>query len=144
MTQSEDPSLAEWDELVEHLKNSSRAQADHIAQKLSAAGYGVRKARGKPVSRQFSPEEVEIMAELEHGRWNVERLLDGWKWGPIKDVANKTSPYIIPWSGLPEEMKEYDRDAARQIPHLLEQVGMDVVRMPAQKRKPSRRTSVPV
>jgi hypothetical protein len=73
--------------------------------------------------QQFSPEEVEIMAEHEHGRWNVERLLDGWKWGPIKDVANKISPYIIPWSGLPEEIKEYDRDVARQIPHVLEEVG---------------------
>ncbi len=143
MTQSEDPSLADWDRLVEHLKNSSRAQADHIAQKLSAAGYGVRKARGTPVVQEFSSEEVEIMAELEHGRWNVERLLDGWKWGPIKDVANKISPYIIPWTGLPEEMKEYDRDAARQIPHLLEEVGMEVVRMPTQKRKPSRRKPVP-
>ena len=142
MTQSEDPSLAEWDKLVEHLKDSSRAQADHIAQKLSAAGYGIRKARGTQVVRQFSPEEVEIMAKLEHARWNVERLLDGWKWGPIKDVANKISPYIIPWSGLPEEMKEFDRDAARQIPHLLEQVGMEVVRMPTQKRKPSRRKTV--
>ncbi|MGZ4892308.1 MAG: RyR domain-containing protein, partial [Halobacteriota archaeon] len=142
-TQSEDPEMADWDKLVEHLKNSSRAQADHIAQKLRAAGYGVRKARGAPAVRQFSPEEVEIRAELEHGRWNVERLLDGWKWGPIKDVANKISPYIIPWSGLPEEMKEYDRDAARQIPLLLEQVGMEVVRMPTEKRKPSRRKPVP-
>jgi hypothetical protein len=89
--------------------------------------------------QEFSPEEVEIMAELEHGRWNVERLLDGWKWGPIKDVANKISPYIIPWTGLPEEMKEYDRDAARQIPHLLEQVGMEVIRNPTNKRKSSHR-----
>lgn len=73
MTQSEDPSLCEWDTLIEHLKNSSRAQADHIAQKLSAAGYGVRKARGTPVVQEFSPEEVEIMAELEHagGTWNA-------------------------------------------------------------------------
>jgi len=137
--QSEDPALAKWDKLVEHFKNSNRAQADYIAQKLSAAGYGVRKARGTPVVRQFSPEEVEIMAELEHGRWNVERLLGGWKWGPIKDEANKTSPLIIPWSELPEEWKEYDRDTARQIPDYLEKVGMEVVRMPASKRKSSHR-----
>jgi tetratricopeptide (TPR) repeat protein len=134
--QSEDPSLADWDKLVESYKNSSRAQADHIAQKLKAAGYGVRKARGKPRARQFSPEEVEIMAELEHGRWNVERLLAGWKWGLIKDEANKISPYIIPWSQLTEDLKEYDRDAARQIPYLLEQVGMEVVRKPSRKRRP--------
>jgi hypothetical protein len=143
-TQSEDPSLAEWDRLVDQLKNSNRAQADHIAQKLSAAGYTVRKARSKAIEpRRFSPDEIEIMAELEHGRWNVERLLDGWKWGPIKDVANKISPYIIPWTALPEEMKEYDRDVARQIPHLLKEVGMEVVRKPSDKRKPSHRRPIP-
>jgi hypothetical protein len=59
------------------------------------------------------------MAELEHGRWNVERLLAGWKWGLINDEANKISPYIIPWSQLTEDLKEYDRDAARQMPYLL-------------------------
>lgn len=26
----------------------------------------------------FTEDEVEIMAEIEHARWNVERLLDGW------------------------------------------------------------------
>jgi hypothetical protein len=88
--------------------------------------------------RQFTPGEVEIMAELEHARWNVERLLDGWKWGPIKDVAKKVSPYIIPWSALPEEMREVDREVVRDIPHLLAEVGIEIVRMPANKRKPSR------
>ena len=144
LTQSQEPSLADWDNLVDHLKQSNRAQADHIAQKLNAAGYTVRKARSDTVTpRQFTPAEVEIMAELEHGRWNVERLLDGWEWGPIKDVAKKLSPYIIPWSALPEEMKEFDRDAVRHIPHLLAEVGMEIVRMPANKRKPSRRKPVP-
>jgi len=83
------------------------------------------------------------MAELEHARWNVERLLDGWKWGPIKDVTKKISPYILPWSALPEEMKEVDRDVVRDIPHLLAEVGMEIVRKPATKRKPSRRKPIP-
>jgi hypothetical protein len=139
LAQSQEPSLAEWDKLVDQLKRSNRAQADHIAQKLNAAGYTVRKARNATVTpRQFTPGEVEIMAELEHARWNVERLLDGWKWGPIKDVAKKVSPYIIPWSALPEEMREVDREVVRDIPHLLAEVGIEIVRMPANKRKPSR------
>ncbi len=144
LTQSQEPSLTEWDKLVDHLKQSNRAQADHIAQKLNAAGYTVRKARNASVMpRQFTPGEVEIMAELEHARWNVERLLDGWKWGPTKDVAKKVSPYIIPWSALPEEMKESDREAVRHIPHLLAEVGMEIIRMPANKRKRSRRKPIP-
>ena len=144
LTQSQEPSLAEWDTLVEHLKQSNRAQADYIARKLNAAGYTVRKGRNATVTpRQFTPDEVEIMAELEHGRWNVERLLDGWKWGPVKDVAKKVSPYIAPWSGLAEEVKELDRQAVRDIPHLLAKVGMEIVRVPVSKRKPSRRKSIP-
>jgi ppGpp synthetase/RelA/SpoT-type nucleotidyltranferase len=143
-TQSLDPRLAEWDKLRDDLKQSNRAQADDIVHKLNAAGYTVRKARSDTVTpRQFTPDEVEIMAELEHGRWNVERLLDGWKWEPIKDEAKKLSPYIIPWSALTEEMKEFDRDAVRHIPHLLAEFGMEIVRMPANKRKPSRRKPVP-
>jgi len=93
--------------------------------------------------RLFTPSEVEIMAELEHGRWNVERLLDGWRWGPIKDVTKKVSPYILPWSSLPEDMREVVRDVVRDIPHLLAEVGMEIVRMPATKRKPSRRKPIP-
>jgi len=93
--------------------------------------------------RLFTPSEVEIMAELEHGRWNVERLLDGWRWGPIKDVTKKVSPYILPWSALPEDMREVVRDVVRDIPHLLAEVGMEIVRMPATKRKPSRRKPIP-
>ena len=144
LTQSQDPSLAEWDKLADHLKQSNRAQADHIARKLNAAGYIVRRGRNAIVTqRQFTPGEVEIMAELEHGRWNVERLLDGWKWGPKKDVAKKISPYIIPWSALSEEMKESDREAVRHIPHLLAEVGMEIVRMPTNRRKPSRRKPSP-
>ena len=144
LTQSQEPSLAEWDKLVDHLKQSNRAQADYIARKLNAAGYTVRKGRTATVTpRQFTPGEVEIMAELEHARWNVERLLDGWKWGPIKDVTKKISPYILPWSALPEEMKEVDRDVVRDIPLLLAEVGMEVVRKPATKRKPSRQKPIP-
>lgn len=143
-TQSQEPRRAKWDKLRDDLKQSNRAQADDIAHKLNAVGYTVRKARSDTVTRvQFTPDEVEIMAELEHGRWNVERLLDGWKLDPIKDEEKKLSPWIIPYSELPEHMKEYDRDAARNIPRLLAEVGMEIVRMPANKRKPSRRKPVP-
>jgi ppGpp synthetase/RelA/SpoT-type nucleotidyltranferase len=144
LEQSLEPELAEWDELVEHLKQSNRAQADDIAHKLKAVGYTVRKARSVPVTPiQFTHDEVEIMSELEHARWNVERLRDGWKWGPIKDVEKKESPFIIPWKELPEKTKEFDRDAVRDIPHLLAEFGMEIARMPVNKRKPSRRKPIP-
>jgi hypothetical protein len=121
------PSLAEWDDLPENLRESSRQLADHIAAKLEAVGrraYPVQDA-SRIALAEFTPAEIELMAEMEHGRWNLERLLGGWTEGD-KDVENKRSPYLIPWQSLPENVKDYDRKFVREIPEILREIGMEV------------------
>jgi len=76
----------------------------------------------------FTRDEIEVMAEKEHARWNVERLRDGWRWGETKDVTNKVSPYIVSWAELPEDVKEWDRETVRKIPEFLAKVGLEVRR----------------
>jgi len=89
----------------------------------------VQEVKGRPIKPiEFTPDEIEILAEMEHGRWVVERLQSGWKFGSKKDTVNKISPYIIPWSALSEEVKKWDRQAVRKIPELLVQVGIEVIR----------------
>lgn len=61
------------------------------------------------------------MAEIEYARWNVEWLLDGWKWGKEKNVIRKISPYLVPWSELPDDVKEWDRETVRKKSFLLMQ-----------------------
>ena len=68
------------------------------------------------------------MAKMEHARWNVERLLNGWKWGEKRDVTKKVSPYLVPWSELSIDMKEWDRQTVRKIPEFLAKVGLEVHR----------------
>lgn len=68
------------------------------------------------------------MAEMEHARWNVERLLDGWKRGEKIDVLNKVSPHLVGWADLPEDVKEWDRKTVRKIPEYLAKVGLEVRR----------------
>ncbi len=70
-------------------------------------------------------DEVEIMAEMEHTRWNVEWLLDGWTWGERRDIIKKTSPYLVGWSELPDDVKEWDRQTVRKIPQFLARVGLE-------------------
>ncbi len=65
---------------------------------------------------------------MEHGRWVVERLEDGWRLGATRDVTKKTSPYLVPWSLLSDELKERDRTAVRTIPELLAQEGIEIFR----------------
>jgi len=126
--QSKDPSLAEWATLVEDLKESNRQQADHIFKKLLRIGCATRLVKDRKVALMtFTDAEVEFLAEMEHARWNVERLLAGWKPG-VKDIAKKISPYLVPWSELPENVKEWDRDTVRKIPEYLSEVNMEVYR----------------
>jgi hypothetical protein len=68
------------------------------------------------------------MAELEHGRWNVERLRDGWRFGKPRDDSRKLHDCLVPWNELPEEIKRYDRDAVRAFPEILAQAGLEIYR----------------
>jgi len=122
-------SMTEWDELLDSLKDSNRQQADHILEKLLQVGCAVHKV-GHPsvLSIMFTNREVEIMAEMEHERWNAERLLNGWRLGKKKDATRKITPYLVPWSALPDEVKELDRQPVRNIPQLLAKVGLEVRR----------------
>ena len=137
--QSQELSLADWDELLDNLKESNRQQANDIGQKLRRIGCGIGKARGGKASlMRFTAEEVEVMAEMEHARWNAERLLDGWKWGEQKDVVKKISHYLVPWPALPDDVKEWDRDTVRRIPEFLAKVGLEVRRKPQKQQRPKR------
>ncbi|MDY6990288.1 MAG: hypothetical protein SWQ30_19785 [Thermodesulfobacteriota bacterium] len=128
----DDPSLKPWPELPEPLKESNRQQVLYYPELLRAVGYGLRPAgKEKTEPLEFSSEEVEIMAEMEHGRFNAERLKGGWKLGP-RDADKKTSPYLVPWSELDkvdDEIKEYDRDIVRAIPEVLEDGGLEVYKL---------------
>jgi hypothetical protein len=125
---ADDPALAEWDELPEHLRESNRAQAAHIFEKLRAIGCEVRDAEGDVEPVRFTDDEVELLAELEHDRWTAERLTDGWQPG-ARDVLAKTSPYLVGWNELPEEVREWDREPVRRIPRLLADVGLEIRRL---------------
>jgi ppGpp synthetase/RelA/SpoT-type nucleotidyltranferase len=125
---SDDLSLAEWAALEDSLKEANRKQADAIYDKLREIGCAVRAAGPDAGLVQLTDDEAETLAEVEHARWNVERLMDGWVWGPKKDVAKKTSPCIVSWAELSDEAKGWDRDTVRQIPAYLAEVGLEIVR----------------
>jgi len=121
--------LLDWELLPENLRESNRDQADHIIRKLHAVGYGIREVTGgKPKIISFTEEEVEYLSEMEHGRWNAERLLSGWRYGKEKDIVKKISPYLVPWDQLSEEIKDYDRNPVRNIPKNLVSIGIEMVK----------------
>jgi ppGpp synthetase/RelA/SpoT-type nucleotidyltranferase len=123
-----DPAMKPWAELREDFKNSNRLQASRVAAFLESIGYGIEPAEGQGQVVALSTEQIEHLAEMEHGRWVVERLQAGWNYDAKRDPANKLSPYLIPWSKLSNEVKEYNRNAVASWPASLAQSGLRIVR----------------
>lgn len=135
-----DPSHQPWESLNEGLRQSNRDQAAFAARILRAAGFGVRRATSPLTPPRFTEADIEVMAEMEHGRWMYERITKGWRFGPVKDIAKKTSPYLVPWDKLEEQIKDYDRAAVRQFPEVLASAGFEVCREQDQRKIENRMT----
>lgn len=134
-TRVENPSMAPWQELPEHLRESNRRQADGIGAKLRAVGCEIWPLVDRePDSLVFTPRELERLARMEHDRWWRERECDGWTYAPEKNVQAKKSPYLVPWEELSEEIREYDRVAVRGIPAFLARAGFRAVRISEEDR----------
>jgi hypothetical protein len=123
------PSMQPWEKLKENLKGSNRRQADHIPAKLRSIGCGFAPVVDRaPKTIEFTPEEVEVMAEIEHERWVSERLLDGWVYGE-RDVEKRISPYLVPWNSLTDDVKEWDRQTVRELPKFLAKAKFEIYRL---------------
>ena len=123
--------MVPWDDLAETLKESNRDQASHIGVKLKAVGCGIIPwSNWDAESFEFAAEEIELLSVMEHDRWNAERRRGGWTYAPgEKDVDKKTTPYLVPWDDLSEEVREWDRVMVRGIPGFLAQAEFQVVRL---------------
>ena len=122
------PALKPFDSLDEKYRLSNLDNASHIPTKLSSIGCALRPVPvgRKPSKMKLTHDQVETMARLEHERWCWERRLAGWSYKPgKKDDKNLTSPYLIPYDKLKEEIKEYDRETVRLIPCLLAKIGYE-------------------
>lgn len=47
--------------------------------------------------------------EASHLSWLKEKVRDGWKYGPVKDVVSKEHPCMVPYAELPaqQQLKDY-------------------------------------
>ena len=125
-----DLAMQSWDLLSENLKESNRRQADHIPLKLRLVNCGFTPVVGRPIKLfEFTKQDIEIMAEEEHRRWNSDRRLNGWVIGEERDIENKISPHLVPWSSLPDKVKEYDRQAISAMPEFLAKVGFEIYKL---------------
>lgn len=70
----------------------------------------------------------EAIAENAHDIWAIERMQEGWTYGPERNDELKQNPCMVPYSKLPESEKEYDRKMAMQTIKLMKKLGYDLVK----------------
>jgi len=120
-----------WSKLNETYQKANCEQAKYAVRILEACGFSVRSASEPVIFTGFTDEEVERMAEMEHGRWNVERLRDGWRPGKPRSDELKIHDCLLPWTQLPDGpdgFKKYDREAVRAFPEILAKAELEVYR----------------
>lgn len=116
-------------ELPEEFKEQNRAVVRSIYSKLVSAGYSVTVSDKSPILIDFSLEEVELMARMEHERWVRAKLEAGWTYGAVTDRASKQHVSIVPWDDLSSLEKEKDRRIVQAIPEILAAADFVVARM---------------
>lgn len=120
-----DPSMYDWDELSPELKESTRSQADDIPRKLRSVNcFMLDQDRKEPLIHvpEFTVEELDMLSEMEHERFNAERLQRQWRTGP-RSSRKRTTPFLVPWRDLTQDWKDVSkatvrrrRQAQRQLP----------------------------
>lgn len=71
-------------------------------------------------------ELTEKIAENVHEVWAKSRVNEGWKIGPVRNDSKKETPCLVPYSELPENEKEYDRNTAFETIKLIIKLGYDI------------------
>jgi hypothetical protein len=122
------PSMAAWDDLPEALKESNRRQAEHARVKLRTVGYEYAEPGDDAEPISLSEDQVQWLARMEHDRFEAERRFEGWTEGP-RDPLAKTTPYLVDWERLPDEIREYDVELVRSLPGALAEAGLRVRRL---------------
>lgn len=124
------PNLVPFNQLSDEIREANLDSARTIPRKLKLLGIELLKAMAgtEPVLLEFTDKEIELLSQWEHGRWNWQKILQGWVYGKKKSETKKTHPYILPWNQLPDNIKEYDRENVRLIPEIIKEAGYLAVR----------------
>lgn len=130
---ADDPAMSSWEKLAENVRESNRQQAAHIPLKLRHIAKGFVPNPGTFRNEEFDVDTVEKLAILEHDRWMAERIMDGWRYAAQRDHARKRSPYLVSWDELAKlegNPQEWDREAVRDIPEILQNAGWQIIDLP--------------
>lgn len=120
-----------WPDLPQTLRNANRRAIDQLPAKLMMAGLTISgrplrspglSALGIGQSLNGDP-TVEALAAVEHASWDIDRRLDGWRHGALRDERRRVHPMVgRSFEDLPDDhTKDLDRSQVHAALRMLEQ-----------------------
>lgn len=121
------PPDVDWPLLPQTYRIASRRAVDHLPIKLLSAGYRIT---GYPLSTApdvdivSDTDTLEALAGLEHRSWEIDRILSGWRSGPVRDDRRQVNEAIgIAYDELDERLgrplRTYDREQVKVAARML-------------------------
>jgi hypothetical protein len=78
------------------------------------------------------PAELDALAERlaknTHDVWAMQRISDGWEYGPERDDKSLKHPNLVSYVDLSESEKAYDRITAMETLKVVIALGYDIVK----------------
>ncbi len=126
------PTLVDWSQLPEHLREMNRDAARDLSDKLGVLGFVLCRdfpAGLQPVLVDPKDPRVEQLAKHEHERWMRRKEKSGWRYGDPRDDARRLHPSMRPWDQLPESEREKDHLTVLDIPRVVEAAGLTLAQI---------------
>lgn len=140
-TTAPENSLSDWEGLSPSMRNSNRRAHRHAPMKLADLGFDWRRAQPSDLptiapedretyraahealfARSFldvedtcSPQGIRLFRAMqnEHDRWCIDRALDGWQPGVVRDNARLIHPSMVPWKDIGKTQSAEDARKTR-------------------------------
>ncbi|MGO9324372.1 MAG: NAD-binding protein [Terracidiphilus sp.] len=109
-------------ELPEFMKMSNRWRADHTPLLMELAGLHLERGVQSPSVIALSPEQIELLAQLEHRRFNIERRLVENRFSS----AQRQGASMSQWSDLSEDQKNTERKETARLPEIMARLGIEL------------------
>ena len=124
----------QWEDIVKELENQIvDTRTPDEKREMSFKDYKKRQELTTVDNKRvriirFSKEDIDDLAIYEHEDWCREREGTGWIYDEYDDNGVKLNTNLVSWKDLDEPTKDFDRDAIDNIPKLLDNIGLKVIR----------------